>query len=111
MQKSIICDGRKIELKTNGLVPLIYQKEFKRDFFADIHSLNLADFDIEILYNLVWVYAKIANEELPPLYEWLESLEGFPIFAYKKTILELTVACITTKGTTSKKKKATESHG
>ena len=103
MQKTINVDGKKIVLKTNGLVPLIYKKEFKRDFFADIHALNTQKSDIEILYNLAWVYAKAADEEILPLYEWLESFESFPIMLYRKTILELTVACISVSGSNQKK--------
>ena len=40
MQKTINVCGKEVVLKTNGLVPLIYKKEFKRDFFKDIQTLS-----------------------------------------------------------------------
>ncbi len=103
MQKTINVCGKEIVLKTNGLVPLIYKKEFKRDFFLDVRETTKDDYDIELLYNLLWTYAKTADSSIPSMYEWLEGLEALPITKYIKDIIELTTFCITTKKPSQKK--------
>lgn len=103
MQKTINVCGEDIVLKTNGFVPILYKKEFKRDFFKDIQAMSEDDYDKEILYNLVWIYAKIADKEIGDFDEWLSSFEAFPIFDYITDIIEMTTACITSKSTKKKK--------
>ena len=105
MRKTIVADGKEIVLQTNGLVPLLYKKEFKQDFFADINRINKKNFDIEIFYNLVWVFARVADKKLPDLEEWLAGFEVFPIADYADVIISLVTACITTGNETSKKKR------
>ena len=105
MQKTINVCGKEVVLKTNGLVPLIYKKEFKRDFFKDIQTMSKDNYDMEVLYNLVWVYARIADKEIEGLFEWLASFETFPIADYVEDIIEMTISCITTSKKNTKKKK------
>ena len=104
MQKTINVCGEDIVLKTYGLVPILYKKVFKRDIFKDIQNMSKNDYDIEILYNLVWLYARIANKEIGGFEEWLSSFDALPIADYIGDIIEMTTACITSKST--KKKKA-----
>lgn len=105
MQKTIEICGKEVLIKTNGLVPLIYKKEFKRDYFSDVHETTKDGYDIELLYNLLWTYAKTADSNIPSLYEWLEGFEALPITKYIKDIIELTTFCITTKKPLQKKTK------
>lgn len=95
MTKTIKIDGKEIVLKTNGVVPLLYKKEFKRDFFADIMRMG-NDIDVETLFNLVWVFAKIGDSNIPDLWQWLEGFETIPIMDYAGEIMEMTTACIST---------------
>ena len=55
MKKTINVSGREIQLSTNGLVPILYKKEFKRDFFADVKSVSEKDTDVTLLYNFIWI--------------------------------------------------------
>lgn len=96
MYKKITVDGKEIPLKTNGLVPFIYKKEFKRDFFSDIMKMQADNIDMEIIYNLIWVFAKIGNKDLPDLWDWLEEFEEFPITDYINDITEMITSCIST---------------
>lgn len=106
MQKTINVCGKEVVLKTNGLVPLTYKKEFKRDYFSDVHETTKDNYDIELLYNLLWVYAKTADSGIPSMYEWLEGFEALPITKYIGDIIELTTFCITTKEPLQKKTEA-----
>lgn len=96
MRKTITIDGQDVVLQTNGLVPLIYKKEFKRDFFADIFALQKKNVDVEVIYNLIWTFAKIANDDIPDLWEWAKQFETFPAIACMPVATEMVTACIAT---------------
>lgn len=111
MRKTIVADGKEIVLQTNGLVPLLYKKEFKRDFFADVIALENRKLDAEIAYNFIWTFAKIANDNIPDLWDWAAEFEVFPVLDYIPVITEMVTACISTKKATDKRssKKKTSS--
>lgn len=99
MRKTIAIDGRKVVLQTNGLVPLIYKKEFKRDFFADIFALQKKSIDVEVVYNLIWTFAKLAKDDIPDLWEWAAQFEVFPVIECIPIATEMVTACIATSRT------------
>ncbi len=96
MRKTITIDSKEIVLQTNGIVPLIYKKEFKRDFFADIFALQRKSVDVEVVYNLIWAFAKIADENIPDLWEWAAQFEAFPVIECLPIATEMVTACIAT---------------
>lgn len=96
MRKTITIDGKDVVLQTNGLVPLMYKKEFKRDFFADIFALQRKNVDVEVVYNLIWTFAKIADDDIPDLWEWAAQFETFPAIECMPIATEMVTACITT---------------
>lgn len=109
MKKTIKVEEKEICLKTNALQPLKYQKEFKRDFFADAYNIASRKYDIEPILYLLWIFAKEASDEIPDsVEEWLAEFEDFPIIDYIPTVVELlTLSLLTHKKTEeiSKKKK------
>lgn len=105
MRKTIKIDGKDIALQTNGLVPLIYKKEFKRDFFADVMSMQGKSIDVEAAYNFLWTFAKCADDNISSLWEWAGQFETLPILSLLPTITQMITVCITTKENSSKKKK------
>ena len=107
MRKVINISGKEVPLGTNGLVPLLYKKEFGSDFFGDIQKMSEKDIEVEILYNFLWVFARVEDKEIPPLWEWLESFETVPISDIAADIVKLATACITTKKVNASKKKIT----
>lgn len=106
MRKTIKIDGKDIALQTNGLVPLIYKKEFKRDFFADVLTMQSKNIDVEVAYNLLWTFAKCGDDTIADLWEWAGQFETLPILTLLPTLTEMVTVCITTKGNSSKKKNA-----
>jgi hypothetical protein len=119
MEKTITIDGRNVPFKSTGAVPLRYKQQFKRDFFADIMSmesamnnrdkknpeiLNLDLLNTDILYNLIWVLAKTADNSIESPMEWLDTFETFPLVDIYPKIQELLISSIG--GTAPKKQKA-----
>lgn len=112
MKKTIKIEEKEIHLKTNALQPLKYQKEFKRDFFADAYNIASRKYELEPILYLLWIFAKEASDEIPDsVEEWLAEFENFPIIDYIPTVVELlTLSLLTHKKDekseeTSKKKK------
>lgn len=97
MERYIIADNKKIVLKTNALAPLIYKKEFGKDFFEDAVLLTKKSIDCEIAYSFIWTFAKIADDTIPEMWEWLSGFEEFPIADFVKILVEMVSACIYSK--------------
>lgn len=62
---------------------------FKRDALGDIVKLlnfnenTLEGLEMEVFYRLLWVMAKAANKDIPPLEVWLEQFDVEPVdFVY-----------------------------
>lgn len=101
MEKTIEIDGKQVKLKSHAAIPLMYQAQFKRDFFADILKMNklsefntkkknfevLADLDSTVFYNILWIYAKSANPNIEEPIKWFSQFEEFPL---QDIILEIT---------------------
>jgi hypothetical protein len=109
MEKIINIDGKEVKLKTNGAFLYKYKDQFRRDGLQDITKLSqikiggevdLSNLDIEIFYNFFWVMAKAGNPEIPPLAEYLEMFDVFPILDILPDVLEMTMCNLQT----SKKK-------
>jgi len=85
METVIKIDGKDVRFKSTGSAPLRYKMQFKRDFFADIMKMqgavdgDLSRLDLEVFYNIAWVYAKTADPSIPPPLEWLDTFDTFPI--------------------------------
>ena len=106
MEKIITINGQDIPLKSTGATPLRYKMQFGKDFFSELAKLeklnkkgskSLESVDFELFYNLTWIFAKTANKDLPPLMEWLDTFESFPINEIMGDVMELVTSCISTK--------------
>ena len=95
MRKVINISGKEVPLGTNGLVPLLYKKEFGSDFFGDIQKLFEKNIDWYVCINLLWLFAKVEDKSIPDIEKWLSSFETFPVKDYFSDILEISIACIT----------------
>jgi len=111
MEKIINIDGRQVKLISNGALPLRYKMQFNRDAFQDIvkltkvkvegeETLDISQLDLEVFYNFVWVLAKTGDPSIPPLLDWLEAFDNFPIIEIIPEIMDM----ITSNLQTSKKK-------
>lgn len=108
MEKTIEIDGKKVKFKATGVTPLRYKSQFRRDFFADLHKLTMIEkmvlgqlndeelekLDSEIIYRMIWVLAKTADNSIPELTKWLDSFDEFPLFDILPEVSELIVSTI-----------------
>lgn len=118
MEKTIVISGTELRLKTNGATPFRYKIQFKKDYLAeivklmnmfsilkienlsDIDPINLEKLDMTPVYNIVWVYAKTADDSIPDPMTWLSSFDEFPILDVFVQIADLAANSVKT----SKKK-------
>lgn len=103
MEKTLTIEGRQITFKSTAATMLKYKAQFGRDMLRDFSELQkafkktkkgieIADinkFDIETLYNLIWVFAKTANKTIPDVMDWYDSFESFPLISVLTELTEL----------------------
>ncbi len=86
MEKIVSISGKDVRLKSSAALPLRYKAQFGRDLFADITKMqdtaegDMSMLDTEVFYNIIWAMAKCANPNLPPLLDWVDSFDEFPVF-------------------------------
>ena len=104
MERIISIDGRDVKLQSTGAYLLRYKKYFGRDAIQDLMSMgsemeklengNVADFNMDILYMIVWTLAKTANPDIPPMIDWVDSFSSFPITEIATDAMALVMASI-----------------
>ena len=104
MEKIILIDGKEVPFKSNGAIPFRYKQQFGKDFFAEIAKMSagnkeftMENVDLEVFYNLAWVFAKTADKTIPAPMEWLETFDTFPIFDIMPEIQDMLLATMQTK--------------
>ncbi|PHE92465.1 hypothetical protein COF81_19595 [Bacillus pseudomycoides] len=101
MEKTITIDSKQVRLKSTAATVKRYKAQFRRDLFADMMKLgvigtitsqdgsqssidlsnvNLNQVDFEVIYDLIWLYAKTANPDIPDPITWLDGFDEFPIY-------------------------------
>ncbi|UYO18745.1 hypothetical protein [Bacillus sp. 41-22] len=110
MEKTITIDGKQVRLKSTAATVKKYKAQFRRDLFADMFGLgiispitpqdgsqptidlanaDLSKVDFEVIYDLVWLYAKTANPEIADPITWLDGFDEFPIYEIIPEIMDL----------------------
>ena len=89
MEKIVNIGGKDFTMKSTAANLLKYKAQFGRDLFEDVQRLqeamlpdgtvDLSKIDLEVVYNMCWLLIKAANPELPPPFEWLDTLDSFPL--------------------------------
>ena len=105
MEKILTIDGKQITFKSTGATPLRYKQQFGKDFFATIAKMssgsakkfNVADLDLEVFYNIAWVFAKSADKTIPAPLEWLDGFESFPILDIIPDLQDMLLGTMQTK--------------
>lgn len=114
MEKTITIDGKKVRLKSTAGTPFRYKAQFGKDMFADIFNLqtlmpllngkvdemDFSKLDFDVIYNLVWAYAKTADDSISDPLTWLDEFGVFPIYEIMEEIQDILMKSIQT----SKKK-------
>lgn len=114
MEKILDIDGKQVRFKSTAAFAKRYKAQFGRNVFSDFYRLSsvlkkdevgndVVDYenlDIDVFYDIAWVMAKTAEPSLPPVTEWLDTFDEFPI---EETLSEL-VPLITQSLVSAKKK-------
>lgn len=103
MESIIVVDGQDIELKANAITAIHYKSQFRSDVLKDtLHALGgieavvkmqelekaedykqlaniINNIDTVLIQQLVWAFAKTANRNLPPFFDWLEEVDLPPV--------------------------------
>lgn len=107
MEKIIEIDGRKIKFKATAGLPVRYRNAFGTEYLNDLQKAGLiakklqevavkskenstesiteeeinalSDIDISVFYRIAWTMAKTADNNIPPLLDWLDTFDNFPI--------------------------------
>lgn len=105
MEKILTIDGREVKFKSSASFLLRYKMQFQRDGLKDLlrlqdaidedtQEINIENFDLEVFYNMTWVLAKVANPQIPPPLEWLDTFSEFPLMEIIPDIIELMLLCL-----------------
>lgn len=103
MEKTIIIEGRQIKFKSTAAVMLRYKEHFGRDMLRDFSILQSAfqktkkgiklvdidKLDMKIIFNLIWVFAKTADDSIPDVTKWFDTFDTFPLVDVLSELTEL----------------------
>lgn len=103
MEKIITIDGKDIPFKSTGATVVKYKAAFHKDFLTEMVNMMILEellagkiaeadpekIDLDVVYRIAWVMAKTADKEIPPMMEWLDSFDEFPVFDVLEEISEL----------------------
>lgn len=112
MEKILNIDGRDVKFKSTGATPLIYSRNFSKDFFNDLFKMNsfselmnpkakksnkTEEIDFEVFYRIVYILAKGGNPDIPPMEQFFESFSTFPIIEIVSELNDLLLSSIQSK--------------
>lgn len=117
MEKIINIDGKEIKFKATAGLPIRYRNAFGTEYLGDLQKAgltaknlqeiavksnkdgtdsltveeinNLSNIDISVFYQIAWAMAKTADNTIPPLLDWLDSFDNFPIAVIIGELAEL----------------------
>lgn len=101
MEQTLTIDGKKVTFRKSGATMLAYKRQTGREFFADLSAfldiverdedgkvimngdvpaVDMSKFDIEYMYQMLYVMAKAADRTIPAdLLDWLDGFEDFNV--------------------------------
>lgn len=113
MKKTIEVCGYEIPVAYNAASLIRYKMVFHRDAMRDLmllakgdgDMLENPDFDLEVFYRFLWIFAKQADPELPDMVDWLEGFDVPPLDFAKAALPEVQSLLVENMKTTVKSKK------
>lgn len=118
-EKIVNIAGRDVRFKATGGCAYRYKAQFGREFIADAVAMQEAfaacskkkkvkhkrpdgkieyreatEYDVtkislDLVYDMLWVYAKTADPTIPPPQEWLDEFDEFPVFDIWNQLLDI----------------------
>lgn len=110
MEKTITIGSVPVRFMTNGLALLTYKREIGRDLIPDLFSIyggkdeveaakdgsvDVEKLNVEAIYNIAYVFAKLADPQIGSRDEWLSGFDAFPVMDIALEIVPLALECIT----------------
>lgn len=109
MEKIIKIGEKDVRLKANAMQAIIYRREFGRDIMEVQGSImkmlkfdksgngafnfdGIGNLDSVGIVQVIWTMAKAADASTPPLEQWLEQFDAFPIMDVFMEAYELILA-------------------
>lgn len=114
MEQTLTIDGKKVTFRKSGATMLAYKRQTGREFFADLSAfldivkrdedgkvimngdvpdVDMSKFDIEYMYQMLYVMAKAADRTIPAdLLDWLDGFEDFNVIAIFVQLLPMLAA-------------------
>jgi hypothetical protein len=96
MEKTILIDGKNVSFKANAATLLKYKLQTGRELLSDFAKLSefaqkqdYTKLDSTVLYDIIWVCAKQADQTIPSAEVWLDSFENFPLLDILPDIITL----------------------
>lgn len=101
MEKTLTVDGKQIRFKHTGGTLMRYRNQFNSEFFADLSALGAAQSDatkvnFAVIENMIWVFAKTADDSVPDPQAWYDSFEEIDILEVWSELSELTAKALKT---------------
>ena len=115
MERMIEIDNKQVRLKSTAGTPKRFKAQFRKDYFAeliklstlfeglddgDINSLSydsLDKLDMDIMYDIIWILAKTADNSIPEPLTWLDTFDSFPFVEIFNEIQDLIMSSIQSK--------------
>ena len=105
MEKVIKINNRDVTFKSTGATLLRYKSQFKKDFLKEIVKISEIDdmedgvavfekIDMQTVYEFIWVLAKTADNNVPPLLEWLDTFDEFPVLEIFMELQDLILSSV-----------------
>lgn len=114
MNKVINVCGYEIPVSYNAASLIRYKMVFHRDGMRDLMLLAKGgdegmieneNFDLDVFYRFLWIFAKSANPDLPEMVEWLEGFDVPPLDFAQEALPQVQELLIDNMKTTVKSKK------
>lgn len=121
MKRTVMIDGKAVGFESTAAFVIKYKKQFGKNALKDIASMAntlqkvkktaakenldqeaetlelLEHLDMEVLYNLIWIFAYTADKSIPCLEDWLDSFDDFPLVDVLNVVTELLEASFSNK--------------
>lgn len=122
MEKTILISGVPVQFKCTGAFLLHFKRLTGKDPIKEIVKLetifskkdkknqkvkfeDISIDDLEMLYEIAWVLAKTANNDILDMLDWIDSFDEFPIGDIISELVELLQKAFTTQIPSNSKKK------
>lgn len=132
MIKTITIDNKKIQLKATAGSLLRYKMQFGTDILGDltnmfdvqelinisnnkninkkdmINNISSVKIDSIVFFNILWAFAKTADESIPDPLTWLDSFESIDIFTFQDILTDMVMKLYSTKQSVKKNQNNTK---